>query len=236
MDILLSNLRWLRNSTNLSYLYLSSNRISDLSWFRNLTKLSSLRLSSNQIIDLSGLRNITNLYYNLDLSSNQIVDLGALSNLTKLVWLDLSFNQIVDISPLQFLLSLYNLSLSHNNISDIQIISNFTNLIQLRLSFNNIFSVQNASFDQLISLQQVFIDKPLISLFDKRENFRIDRKKAKYIFLISLFLVIEQDLKYHDCEQTLDFIQRNIHLNLFYYDQIDSFFDKCRQMDLQLDF
>ena len=150
--------------------------------------------------------------------------------------LDSSFNKIADISPLNNSLSLTNLSLSHNYIGDIQIISDFIDLKQLRLSFNNITSIQNVSFERLIKLEQVFIDQNLIALFDKRENHDIIKKKAKYTFLRSLFLVIEQDLEYHDCDQTLDFIQRNIHINLFYYDQIDSFFEKCRRIDLELDF
>ena len=109
-------------------------------------------------------------------------------------------------------------------------------LYALSLSFNNITSIQNISFDRLINLEQVFMDKPLIGLFDKRTNRRIVKKKAKkYTFLRSLFLIIEQELDYHDCDQTLEFIKRNIHLNLFYYNQTDSFFAKCRRMDLQLD-
>ena len=162
--------------------------------------------------------------------------MSPLSNLTKLNNLYLDSNQIADISPLKYLISLTNLSLSHKSLSDIHIISNFTKLEQLRLSFNNINSIQNASFDRLINFQQVFIDKPLVALFAKRENQKIIKKKCRYTFLRSLFLVIESDLEYHDCDQTLDFIQRNIHINLFYYDQIDFFFEKCRRMDLQLDF
>ena len=155
---------------------------------------------------------------------------------TRLRILDLSFNKMADISPLKCSILLYDLSLSHNNICDIQIISNLSKLIQLRLSFNNVNSIQNVSFERDKINVVVFIDKSQIFLFEKRKNHKIIKKKSKYIFLRSLFVVIEQELEYHDCDQTLAFIKRNIHLNLFYFDQVDSFFDKCRRMDLDLDF
>jgi internalin A len=116
-DLGISDGRFLVNSTGLTSLDLSSNKISDWRFLGNLTGLTSLNLSNNQISDgrfLEKLTNLTSLY----LSSNQISDGRFLGNLTGLTSLDLSSNKISDGRFLENLTNLTLLYLSSNQISD----------------------------------------------------------------------------------------------------------------------
>ncbi len=167
---------------------------------------------------------------NLYLDSNKITDVSPLKWLSKIWTLSLSNNTIKDLSPLKELDGTRKLFVMINGISNLLFISKFNRLREFRIAFNNITLFPN---DFSESLQSVFIDKSQISLFDKMVNHRIVKKKAKQSrFLWALFLVVEEDLEFHYCNKTLEFMKRNVLLNLFYYNQIDSFFVKCRHMDL----
>jgi Leucine-rich repeat (LRR) protein len=172
----------------------------------------------------------------LDLVDNRIRNIDALRNMSEITWLYLSNNSIRDIEPIKHLVKLKELSLSYNKIERIQPLSNLTNLKFLNISFNNVnLSLTNESLYRLTNLKKAFIDKKLIVLFDKMVNKNI-KKRNVYTFLYSIFIVTEDDLDFHNCSLTLDFIKRNVHLNLYYWNQIDSFLDKCGRIDLDLQF
>jgi hypothetical protein len=198
----------------------------------------SLHLSYNKISELDALRKLTKLS-SLSVSNNQLKYCHSLSNLTNLELLALSNNRLVDISPLKGLTKLKNLSLSQNRIEDFRLVSKFHFLEKLSISFNSIESTQEISFDALTDLRKVFLDKKQTHFFEKRRNNKIVERKAKnkfYKFLHALFLVTEDDLSFLDCTLTLDFMKRNIHFNLFYYEQVDWFFERCHHMDLDMDY
>ena len=45
------------------------------------------------------------------------------------------------------------------------------------------------------------------------------------------FLITFNNLFQFDCNQTIEFMKRRIHLNLFLNEQIDQFFLKCQQFE-----
>ncbi|KAF5435535.1 hypothetical protein C5S35_10775, partial [Candidatus Methanophagaceae archaeon] len=152
----------LKELTNLTHLYLSSNNITDISVLKELTNLTQLHLRSNNITDYSVLKELTNLtrldlrsnnitdysrlkelpnLTRLDLRSNKITDISILKELPNLTQLHLSFNNITDISVLKDLTNLTLLDLRNNNITDISVLKDLTNLTLLYLSFNNITDI-----------------------------------------------------------------------------------------------
>jgi internalin A len=100
------------------HLDLSNNRITDIRFLKDLTNLTTLNLSSNQITDIQSLQGLTNLT-TLDLSNNQITDIRFLKELTNLTTLNLSRNKIIDIHFLEGVINLTMLDLSRNRITDI---------------------------------------------------------------------------------------------------------------------
>ncbi|AEE47995.1 COR domain-containing protein [Haliscomenobacter hydrossis] len=165
---------FLKNLTNLSELYLSSNRIRDWSFLENLTNLSLLNLSDNKIRDGDFLEKLTNLSL-LDISYNNIRDGDFLENLTNLsalylgsnyinVWfflekltklslLDLSRNKIKDAGFLNKVTSLEILDLSFNKIKDIGFLEKMTSLKTLDLTFNKIKDI--GLLEKLTSLRKI---------------------------------------------------------------------------------
>lgn len=135
-----SDISYLSNLTNLTYLYLSHNQISNLSSISNLINLTDLYLSSNQISDISSLSSLANLA-KLYLTDNKISDISVLFNSTSLAELSLYGNQISDISALGKLTNLTDLSLSNNQISDISELNKLTNLTRLGLEGNQISDI-----------------------------------------------------------------------------------------------
>ncbi|WP_317642763.1 InlB B-repeat-containing protein [Bombiscardovia apis] len=136
----ITDIRPLRNLTNLQSLTLDGHKISDISPLSGLTSLGFLNLGhngpGNRISDITPLSNLNNLM-ELYLCNNQISDIHALSSIPRMRMLDLSnnlpnrmhsrpefnpnlpHNQIVDISPLASNPSLTQLWASDNHIQDV---------------------------------------------------------------------------------------------------------------------
>ena len=89
----ISDIKPLESLTNLTGLYLSSQKISDIEPLASLTNLEGLWLNQNQISDIKPLASLTNLT-SLNLSYNQLRDIKLLASLTNLDDLQLTDNPI----------------------------------------------------------------------------------------------------------------------------------------------
>jgi Leucine-rich repeat (LRR) protein len=122
---------------NVTYLYLSGNKISDISSLRTLQDLQELYLSGNQISNITPLQFLTNLTQ-LELDNNTVSDIAPLKPLRNLQSLNLSSNQINDIAPLQSLPALRSLKANNNAISDITLPNSLSYMQTLLLAGNPI--------------------------------------------------------------------------------------------------
>ena len=162
-DNQISDIRPIEELTDLTWLFLTENKISDISALRGLMNLMELDLSENQISDidaLDGLNRLTNLAATdnqisditalkglsrltvLNLRENQITNIDALAHLPKLMQLSLADNPIGDIDALKDLNKLTVLHLWNSHISDINALGGLTNLLKLDLRYNQISEAQ----------------------------------------------------------------------------------------------
>ena len=70
-------------------------------------------------------------------------------------------------------------------------------------------------------LERIFIDKESMKYFSKIINERTEYSKGNYKFLKSLNIITKDDSNFIDFHVQLDYLKRNIHLNLLYYHQIE---------------
>ena len=148
----ITDLTGLEHATQLSTLYLRSNKVIDITPLAQLTQLIEIDLWRNRIIDITPLAGLTELR-ELDLDSNEIIDITPLAGLTELRELDLGGNEIIDITPLAGLTELRELSLDSNRISDISPLAGMTQLTTLLLINNQIQDITPlASLTQLTTL------------------------------------------------------------------------------------
>ena len=57
-----------------------------------------------------------------------------------------------------------------------------------------------------------------------------------YRYIDSLYLITLDDPNFIDCFQTLDFIRRNIHLNLYNEEHVKFYFYACNLDDMEVEF
>ena len=132
------DLTGLEAATNLSFLSLSSHKITDLSPLTGLSNLSLLRVGWNNITDISAISTLTQLT-SLQLSANPgIADYTALNSLTQIIDVELSYVDFDAPAILSNWPNLERLSLGGANISDFGFLSSFTSLELLFLDWNNI--------------------------------------------------------------------------------------------------
>ena len=106
-----------------------------------------------------------------------------------------------------------------------------TYLERYDVSFNR--HIQLASkLNKLNDTKFVSTDTNLIWLFYDSRNMLTCTEKAQYIYCESMFILTRNDLNYINCEETILFLKKNIHFNLFYFEQIDLFLSICSSMDL----
>ena len=75
--------------------------------------------------------------------------------------------------------------------------------------------------------------KKFIEKVDQLVNWSKDgRQISSFSFFSTFFLITEDELSFLECGITLNFAKRNILLNLYFYQQIDHFLDKCKHLDL----
>jgi Leucine-rich repeat (LRR) protein len=153
----------LKYMTNLTSLYMDTNRISNLMPLSGLTKLRTLEVYRNQISNVAPLSGLTNLT-RLSLQSNGFIsDITPLSGLSNLTWLNLGGNGIRDLAPLSGLTNLQTLYLWDNIISNTSLasLSGLTNLTYLNLHTNQISNV--SALIGLPSLTQLILGKTQIT-------------------------------------------------------------------------
>jgi Leucine-rich repeat (LRR) protein len=136
-----SNLKYLENLINLTYLSLDYNNISDIDSLIGLKKLINLNLNNNNISDITPLKELTNLS-TLYLCNNSIQNIDSLAALNNLSVLYLYDNSISSIGALTYLANLTKLALDYNNVYDISPLSGLKNLIMLYLDSNNIENLE----------------------------------------------------------------------------------------------
>uniref|UniRef100_A0A8C6SFE9 TIR domain-containing protein n=1 Tax=Neogobius melanostomus TaxID=47308 RepID=A0A8C6SFE9_9GOBI len=136
--------------------------------------LQTLDLSLNHIFVLNdslllSCSNVTEL----DLSGNSLKDLGpsSLQMLTRLSRLDLRMNSLTEVPlTIRNMSSLTSLSLSGNSISKLRCLD-FSGLHRLKvldLSYNELTNLNSCVFQDLQSLQELYIERNKIHYFDDR--------------------------------------------------------------------
>lgn len=221
----ITNINQLEYLTSLTSLDLSINKIFDLNPLKNFKVLRHLHLRNNQIINIDSLRDLKSLLV-LSLDNNQIVNIDVLGNLTELRALFLSNNKILNIDRLQNLKKLIHLNIFHNEIYINLTVFNLKTTNQLLSNLLNC-SLTNEFVNQF---KHVFIIDENMSYF--KEN--INRKQSKNRkFLDAVYFLTINNLYYVDCNETVNFIKRNYHLNLFYDEQVQYFFNKCSSFEFQ---
>ena len=73
----------------------------------------------------------------------------------------------------------------------------------------------------------IFIDWKLVNYFSNILNYRIKKETFNMKFILSLNIVTNNDLYYGSCNLKLDLLKKNVHLNLYYRNQIDKFIENC---------
>ena len=139
---------------------------------------------------------------NINLSNNQLENVDLLSKFTSLVFIDLNNNQLSYLNS--------DIILSNNNLSKIDYSNN---------------QIKNGKIMEKINqkLQVLFLDKKSINYFSKVKNDRFVMSKGNVMFLKSISIILNDDLNFIDFDIQLEFLKRNIHLNLYYHHQIERF-------------
>jgi Leucine-rich repeat (LRR) protein len=240
------DLNVIENLKSLTYLNLNRNQIVNVDSLKNCLFLGFLDLSFNQIVNIDSLKKLTNLF-TLILTNNKIVDIKALENLTRLVRLYFSNNEVVNIEALKNLKNLKQLFISNNKIVNIEALKHLS-LATLYLDQNEILNLTDFNLrtkNQIFStyyhnnsLKHSFVDNfNQIYIFDEKVDYFSDvynlRRAKKYHLLQSVFLITTNNLYYLNCLETIDFMRRNYHLNLFYHEQAHNFFHQCEYLDLE---
>ena len=216
---------------NLEYLDIANNRIEyiESGSFDNLIALETLLLSNNKLIGFN----------------------ASFNNLDSLKFLDLSFNSIELIPEKTFsdLLKLEILDLSHNKIYafESRALENLDSLKDLHININSVhFQMKANSFFQLGSLQNIYISKSILNndtelIFNATFNYlnRNSTLKNNRIYFKTLSLITptstlgNMSVLEYDCDLTLQFIRRNIHVNLKSEIHISQYFAQCSQFVLK---
>ena len=199
--------------TNLKELYLDSNQITsiDVSSFWDLDKLQYLSISNNSISFLDE-RTFANLYHLkvLKLSNNRIelVSKEQFLDLYNLEILDLSNNRLKSIVDFSF-----------QSLTFLQDINLYGNIRLFLSSLKNLF----ISYESLIieSNKKVLLD----SLKPQKEKI-----VAGLVYYKSIN--IDYDIDDIDCILVLDFLEKNILMNLRTDYEMLRFLSSCQRIDL----
>ncbi len=230
---------FLANLTALTQLNLSHNRIKDLSYLRPVFKsLTELDLSNNFINETSlQFLNASRFISTLLLSNNRLESADFIKNFDHLEVLDLSNNQIKSIDSFPVSKKLIELYLDHNELTSVDVLadSDLTSLEKLKISFNhiNVSTGAKRTLNMLTSVRQVHLDRSAIELFRFENNHRKKLRNKIYKFLQSIFLIVDSD-EFLGCDLILGYLRLNIHLNLFFNDQLDLFLDECHYHILEI--
>ena len=142
-------------------------------------------------------------------------------------------NKIENVEPISNMAKLVILDLTNNRINNIESLINLTSLSELHIGFNNI---SNYNFPP--KLREMTIDMNQINIFHQKLYYRVSAKKSvsqltQYKFFELLRINVIDDQDFIDCELTLKYSSKNIHLNLNNDNiMVENFINKCRSIDL----
>ena len=184
-----------------------------------------LKLSNNNVIKLESFKSIGTL----DISSNYIKSIDFLSKNIK--YLDLSINELENVEFLSNY-TFISLNLTNNKIRDISSV-NLANhkLKTIDLTMNKIsLNSYLFGFDVGDDLETIYLDLDSIDSIKKLVNNRIVKHNQYYVFYKALFVIFSQQMEHVDCEFQLNYLKRNIVINLFYSFQIENFVLNCQNL------
>lgn len=139
-DCGLTDIAFLKELKNLSYLDLAWNDLAEITTLKELKKLTELYLNNNQLTEISALKELKNLN-RLDLDDNQLTEITALKDLKDLNKLYLRGNHLSEIPPLKELKNLTHLYLYNNKLSEITPLKELKKLTHLSLGSNKITEI-----------------------------------------------------------------------------------------------
>lgn len=225
--------------------YLNGNRLTHITndMFVNMKLLSELNLNSNQIslIEFSSFWDL-DMLVSLELANNSLTRLDdqLFVNLLQLKYLNLNSNKIEFISPVLFsqLINLEHLDLSFNQLKSIDDFSflSLSFLQNINIDGNIHLNFSSYSFYGLSSLKNLFISYQSLTI-ERNKNILLDSlipKKEKtvdeLIYFKSINIISENDLI--DCLLVLDFLKKNIQVNLRTDYEMLLFLSSCQYIDL----
>ena len=142
----LTDVKGLKNLTQLTHLVLLRNQLTDVKGLENLSQLAELQLQDNQLTSVKGLEKLTKLE-SLYLNDNQLTNVRGLEKLTQLKSLNLMGNRLTDVRGLEKLTQLKGLNLMGNQLTDVKGLEKLTQLETLFLLGNP--DLTKAQIDQL---------------------------------------------------------------------------------------
>jgi len=150
----LTDVKGLKNLTQLTHLVLLRNRLTDVKGLENLSQLAELQLQDNQLTDVKGLEKLTNLK-GLWLNHNRLTNVRGLEKLTQLKSLNLMDNRLTDVRGLEKLTQLKSLNLMGNRLTDVRGLEKLTQLKSLNLIGNRLTDVRG--LEKLTQLETLFL-------------------------------------------------------------------------------
>lgn len=224
----------------LKYFYLNNNFLQNIETenFNSMPDLRVLDLNFNLInfIESGAFNSLQNLE-KLSIAFNKIQNLNkeTFMNLEQLKYLNLSFNLLDYLEDGLFndLLSLKELDLSSNCLKYIQnyLFKNQINLLALHLQSNLDLTFNFKSLSSLILIKNIYVSYETLTNKDNRIfiskflDLTINRNLNGVIFYNSINILM--DNVQVDCNLTLFFIRKNIHLNFKNDHDFTNFWKNC---------
>ena len=239
----------LSKANGLKILNLNNNELTSINYdmLNYLLKIEKIYLNSNSIqnIDHDSLRNLLKLEY-LTLSNNSLtyIDDRTFFNLIQLRTLNLSSNQIESFSSLLFV-NLYNLKtldISSNRLKfiDNKVFQSFDLLQNLYLNDNSnslVFSPH--TFSNLTSIVNIYLSYSVLSDVTNKKYLMESLRPNPERFLGDLTFFRSINILYNyndenapvDCLLVIDFLKKNIQVNLKDDYSLIYYFSFCRYLE-----
>lgn len=147
------------------HLHLNDNKISDLKPLKNYSQLYTLEIGGNPVDDFSSIENMDNLG-EIDFSDTGIQDFSIIADKVKLKYVILKHLNIDTIEFLTQLTELQVLNLENNSINDLKVITGLKNLDYLNISSNPTTDIEslNTSYVNNVVINNTRINKELVNM------------------------------------------------------------------------
>ena len=192
----ISDISMLKNTTQLTNIYLRDNDITDISCFNSCTMLKIVVLDENKITDMSSLV-ASDAITDLTISENEIERIPELTCATSLNMLDISYNKLNDISGLSVCSDLNSVYLNDNRITDISPLANSYAMKYLTISNNEVEDI--SCLERCIFMQRLYlknnkiVDISVLKNMPDLEVIAITSNKIKDISVIKYLPNIEKN-------------------------------------------